>query len=1195
MRYQTNLEALPLSLILAHGALSAHDRYPDGDRKQKQPTGLYRVGKLTTRGRSPVGMDMSKYPYTVDDCAHWAMKHGKDVCTGVVLDSALGIVCFDLDASKLPEGHPDRALMEQMVKEAREFGYAEYSLSGESMHLFVPGTIQFACRAGEFEIYNHVRFICLTGDAIYGSKAPLTPTEESQAFIDRWYALIEARKAGTKKAAASGVDFDVPDLSEMRIEMNADDNAVMMQVAMRHPDKFMGMYLKGHEAYKGENFKSEADMSFCRMVSDVTQDAQQIARIFMSSKLGEREKVQSRRDYVAMTIARVLATTLDKAPVKRESPAETAKRATEAAEKALAEDMGVPAVRNMLVEHFGEAVADQILPVEAVSGAPEAMDEAEGTNTPAQPENAPEAPFAGAAFAVERVPGEDDEEWIVPGSETIDYDSAPDPWEGVDYGQLPPPEVVNPAPVYDDAIDIVIGKPAEEKPVQKPESKPAQAEEMSLGERYFGRFPDSINGVDIIPMIVTEVEGEPLDVVDFSQPFPIAPFDPPPYVHVTKEMMDEGVPLAWNLAPPDTGKPPRREVVDRGIALTDHDIEVALRFRDSTHYADILAVIEERQARNRANEFEEVFPPWKISMLRGEMNDALVRGVMAPQAGDILLYQAKTTTIIWDELDGLMPTPDPAPKAPPPPPEDDLPPWADDYQEPEEVAAPAPAETDPRNAFPVIDIDKVEDPGPPPGLAGQWVTAMSKKTNRAQISYTSAAFVSSVAAMAARSYSSAMSGSLNVYFGIVGNSGTGKSAVPDTINQVVQTINKARIQYFDSGIPFKRTRANSLRGALNAAIGTPSCLLAYDEVAQEFMKSANAEPGTNQNSLTEFLKIAFDGGHKGENMSLSYAKKEDSIKFERAHAVSFIGEMDEKALRETFGGRYISSDGSLARMTIIVERRDAIRHEAEAFRNTPLPSQGNERIAQLMRMWQQDNTPEPGEIRPVGIAPDARRLFGDIKMQVENMMNMTNKSIVRDFANRIYMRIDRIASNLSVFENPDNPIISVQQMMWAAKFVMHHFNKIRFMIVESAFDISMRREMRLMHDIQAIMLGGEIADSLKKKDTQNIRMTSSICEFDVSLLISDQELFSSKHERLTRVVQNIMNDFLRKGMFSKPAGGGSRAYFGITKYMKLTLPPWADKFCKDYRARDLDARGFTFNGRLASSMAVCPTAELGDE
>jgi putative DNA primase/helicase len=158
--------------------------------------------------------------------------------------------------------------------------YWEISPSGTGLRGFgygrKPGS---RCRAGDFEMYTHGRYLCITGHHLEGTPSTIEPV---QAGIEAVYALMfPMHDAHHSTNGTSPTDNDEAILEHAR--------------AAKNGAKFCSLYDDGDTTrYDGDD--SRADLALCRELSFYTQDPEQIDRLFRCSALF-RAKWENRPDY----------------------------------------------------------------------------------------------------------------------------------------------------------------------------------------------------------------------------------------------------------------------------------------------------------------------------------------------------------------------------------------------------------------------------------------------------------------------------------------------------------------------------------------------------------------------------------------------------------------------------------------------------------------------------------------------------------------------------------------------------------------------------------------------------------------------------------------------------------------------------------------------------------------------------------
>lgn len=220
---------------------------------------------------------------------------------GFVFTEASGIVGIDLDDCVLPDGSLNafsQGVLEQL------HSYAEYSPSGDGIHILVRGRIPRCFKSGRIEMYDRGRFFTYTGQRVPGFDLPI---KERQAALDRLVAAhakqLEPANTSAEAPAASVNASTLP------------DDRLLLEKAMQASNgaKFSALWRGDAFGYASQ---SEADSALCHMLAFWTSnDATAIDRLFRQSGL-MREKWDDRhysdgRTYGQQTIQRAIANTAE--------------------------------------------------------------------------------------------------------------------------------------------------------------------------------------------------------------------------------------------------------------------------------------------------------------------------------------------------------------------------------------------------------------------------------------------------------------------------------------------------------------------------------------------------------------------------------------------------------------------------------------------------------------------------------------------------------------------------------------------------------------------------------------------------------------------------------------------------------------------------------------------------------------------
>lgn len=231
---------------------------------------------------------------SVDDPTTWTDFDTAVAVAGNGNFSGLGFVltehdpfCFvDLDAT------PDTATRERQIKIYEAFDtYSEHSPSGQGAHLICKAHVARGRKRTSVEIYSSLRYMTMTGRVI--NPKPIAERHEMANIL--WSEM-------GKDIAGNPVVMDGP--------QTADDAEVLRRAyAVPTGLKFAALY-EGRwqevfpEIAAAGQGPSEADFALVDLIQNQTKNRDQIRRIFMSSALGQRDKVTKRPDYVNRMIDR---------------------------------------------------------------------------------------------------------------------------------------------------------------------------------------------------------------------------------------------------------------------------------------------------------------------------------------------------------------------------------------------------------------------------------------------------------------------------------------------------------------------------------------------------------------------------------------------------------------------------------------------------------------------------------------------------------------------------------------------------------------------------------------------------------------------------------------------------------------------------------------------------------------------------
>lgn len=231
----------------------------------------------------------TKVPHSsVIDAATWLtfdraveiVAHSKADGIGFVFTDNDPYAGIDLDEVK-----NDWLALERQQHIFRTFdSYSETSVGGQGLHIIIKGKIPQGRKRSHIEIYSSKRYFTFTGN-VFNNK----PIEERQDLLN---ILWEQMGASIPQTMLFTGDKD---------EKKTDQEIIEEAQSAKNADKFIEL-LEGRwtNLYSSQ---SEADYAFIDIIAFYSRNKKQIARIFRSSALGQRDKAK-RDDYVEYMIHR---------------------------------------------------------------------------------------------------------------------------------------------------------------------------------------------------------------------------------------------------------------------------------------------------------------------------------------------------------------------------------------------------------------------------------------------------------------------------------------------------------------------------------------------------------------------------------------------------------------------------------------------------------------------------------------------------------------------------------------------------------------------------------------------------------------------------------------------------------------------------------------------------------------------------
>lgn len=204
-------------------------------------------------------------------------------CIGFVLAASDPYTIIDLD-----QPTTDEQVARHSAILAATSSYAEYSQSGNGVHIILRGGVPHGVRRDKVEIYSSARYMICTGDVL--RQAPIV---DGQGLLDTLFAEM----ASTEVSELVDVPETQTDEAIMDMALTAVNGHKCAQLVAGH--------WEGNPLWPSQ---SEADFALMAMLAFYSRSNEQCRRLFRSSALGQRDKAQ-RDKYLDYMLSKIRAKT----------------------------------------------------------------------------------------------------------------------------------------------------------------------------------------------------------------------------------------------------------------------------------------------------------------------------------------------------------------------------------------------------------------------------------------------------------------------------------------------------------------------------------------------------------------------------------------------------------------------------------------------------------------------------------------------------------------------------------------------------------------------------------------------------------------------------------------------------------------------------------------------------------------------
>lgn len=314
-----------------------------------------------------------------------------------------------------------------------------------------------------------------------------------------------------------------------------------------------------------------------------------------------------------------------------------------------------------------------------------------------------------------------------------------------------------------------------------------------------------------------------------------------------------------------------------------------------------------------------------------------------------------------------------------------------------------------------------------PGLIGEIAEYIYKSSVRPVREIALAAAFAIAAGVAGRAFNISGTG-LNLYIILLARTGSGKEGAASGIDRLLSAV-RPNVPIIDQ---FMGPAVFGSGQALLKHLNEKPCFLS---ILGEFgltLQSISSENANNaeRNLKTVLLDLYSKSGHGSVLRAIVYSDKDKNTKDVRSPNVTILGESTPETFLEPLTESQIT-EGLIPRFTFIAYegKRPARNDNARFPPDIALINKFSELVAVSLKKQSQQLCIN------VQVSPDAEELLSAFDKFADKNINNAQDEVNKHLWNRAHLKALKLAALISVGINPHEPIVNVENAVWAIRFV----------------------------------------------------------------------------------------------------------------------------------------------------------------
>ena len=231
------------------------------------------------------------------------------------------------------------------------------------------------------------------------------------------------------------------------------------------------------------------------------------------------------------------------------------------------------------------------------------------------------------------------------------------------------------------------------------------------------------------------------------------------------------------------------------------------------------------------------------------------------------------------------------------------------------------------------------------------------------------------------------------------------------------------------------------------------------EFGQTLLNLANPKMAQYTQELKGMVNRLYELSGKGLSLPARIlGKKENRLPAIDSPAYSFIGEATPETMHDALRYGLSAEDGLMSRLLIFESRYYSERPNTNP--NATMPDGLRAAIYNLASIAGKEHGLLGGKtVYQTGVnvpfTGEAKMLENNLLMQYRDKVTAGRDSpLLLSMYNRAHLKVIKIAASMAVFDNPENPLITLEHVQWADAVVSRSIAQYEHLFKAGAFDVS---------------------------------------------------------------------------------------------------------------------------------------------